>query len=100
MRPGDLILASQPRVEAPELISLPSYSLPAGATPVGQKVSIRVALLVDESGQVLEARVKERGPSGGPFEAAALEAAKKAKFFPPLRDGVPGKMWTELLFEF
>ncbi len=100
MRPGDLILASQPGVEAPELTFLPSYSLPAGTTPMGQKVSIRVALLVDESGQVLEARIKEGGPSGGPFEAAALDAARKARFFPPLRDGLPGKMWTELLFDF
>jgi TonB family protein len=101
MQAGDLIRAGQKGVQAPEIQELPSYAYPQAAKGSGRRVTIRVAVLVDESGQVIDARVREGDRSGLGFEEAALEAARKARYFPATRDGVAGKMWTdlELVFE-
>lgn len=97
MKPGDLILASQPGVEPPEAREPPSYGYPEAAKGSGKQSTIRVLVLVDENGAVIDARVQE---GDGLFHETALEAARKVRFFPPSRDGVPGKMWTDLLLEF
>ena len=101
MRLGDPIRAGQKGVQAPEIQALPSYSYPQAAKGSGKTVTIRLAVLVDENGQVIDARVREGDKSGLGFEEAALEAARKARYFPATRDGVAGKMWTdlELVFE-
>ena len=101
MQPGNLIRAGQKGVQAPEIKELPSYSYPQAAKGSGKKVTIRLAVLVDENGQVIDARIREGDKSGLGFEEAALEAAKKARYFPATRDGVAGQMWTdlELVFE-
>jgi serine/threonine-protein kinase len=100
MTPGALIRAGQPGVEAPEIHDLPSYSYPEAAWGSGKKVTIRVGVLVDETGQVIDAQIRERDKSGLGFNETALEAARKARFIHATRDGIAGKMWTELLFDF
>lgn len=100
MKPGDMIRAGQPGVDAPEIRDWPTYSYPEAARGSGKKVSIRVGMLVDETGTVIDARIREGKESSLGFNEAAMEAARKARFFPATRDGVPGKMWTELLLEF
>src|SRR5262249_14375515 len=66
----------------------------------GRRANIRVRVLVDEDGKVLEAAVREGDPAGLGFNEAALEAAKKTRFQAATRDEIPGKMWTELIFQF
>jgi serine/threonine-protein kinase len=100
MKPGDLILANQPGVQPAEIKELPSYVYPTAAKGTGRKVSIHIAVLVDETGAVVESRLREGDTSGLGFNEAALEAAKKAHYFPATRDGVAGKMWTDLMLEF
>jgi TonB family protein len=100
MQPGDLIRAGQPGSQPPEIRELPSYGYPPAAKGSGRKASIRVAVLVDESGAVIDARIREGDGSGLGFNEAALEAARKARYFPATRDNVPGKMWTDLVLEF
>ncbi len=100
MQAGDLIRRSQPNVEEPEVKSLASYSYPAAAKGTGKKVTIRLAVLVDETGQVTDVQIREGDKSGLGFEEAALAAAKKTRFFPATRDGIAGKMWAELVLEF
>jgi serine/threonine-protein kinase len=100
MKPGDLILAGQPGVQPPEIKELPPYPYPAAAKGSGRKVSIHVAVLVDETGAVVESRIREGDTSGLGFNEAALEAAKKARFFPATRDQVAGRMWTDLMLEY
>lgn len=97
MKPGDLILAGQPGVEPPEAKEPPSFSYPEAAKGSGKQSVVRVLVLVDESGAVIDARVREGDDL---FRDTALEAARRVRFFPPSRDGVPGKMWTDLLLEF
>jgi TonB family protein len=100
MKLGDMIRRGMPNVEAPETKLLPSYPYPAAAKGTGRKVLIRVAVLVDENGQVIDAQIRDGDKSGLGFEETALEAARKARFFPATRDGIAGKMWTELLLDF
>jgi len=100
MKAGDQIRRGQPNVEEPEVKTLASYSYPAAAKGTGKKVTIRLAVLVDETGQVTDAQIREGDKSGLGFEEAALAAAKKTRFFPATRDGIAGKMWTELVLEF
>lgn len=63
-------------------------------------MSVRVALLVDERGAVVEARIREGGPAGLGFDEAALEAARRTRFQPAYQGDVAGRMWTELIFDF
>jgi TonB family protein len=100
MKPGDLILAGQPGVQPAEIKDLPAYAYPVAAKGSGRKVSIHVAVLVDETGAVVESRIHEGDTSGLGFNEAALEAAKKARYFPATREQVAGRMWTDLVLEF
>jgi serine/threonine-protein kinase len=100
MQPGALIRRGMPNVEPPVPIEIPAYSYPAAARGSGRKVSVRVRLLVDENGRVLEAAVRDPEGSVFGFDEAALAAARKVVFQAATRDGVPGKMWTEMIFEF
>jgi serine/threonine-protein kinase len=100
MKPGDLIRAGQRGVQPPEIRDLPSYPYPEAAKGSGKKVTIRVAVLVDETGQVIDAQLRGADKSGLGFNEAALEAAKKARYFAATRDDVAGRMWTDLEFVF
>jgi TonB family protein len=100
MQRGDLIRRGLPNVQEPEPIELPRYSYPAAARGSGKTVRVRVAVLVDESGKVIDAVVRESDEPGLGFNEAAREAAGKVPYRPGTRDDIPGKMWTELIFEF
>jgi periplasmic protein TonB len=88
-----------PGVEEPVPLEFPRYSYPAAARGTGLQVDVRLALLVDERGRVIDARVREGTPDLG-FSEAALAVAKRIPFQPASRYDVPGKMWTEVILEF
>jgi protein TonB len=100
MNPGEMIRKGLPNVVVPEAKELPAFDYPAAAQGSGRKPVIRVRVLVDETGRVIEARISEGDDSGLGFNEAAQEAALKTPFFPATRDDIPGRMWTELIFEF
>jgi TonB family protein len=100
MRRGDFILRRGPGVAEPVPLDLPRYDYPAAARGSGHQANIRVGVLVDEEGKVLDVALRERDTSNLGFNEAALEAARKTRFQPATRDDLPGKMWTELIFEF
>ncbi|HET9228468.1 MAG TPA: TonB family protein [Thermoanaerobaculia bacterium] len=100
MRRGDLILRGLPNVIEPEPLDFPAYSYPAGARGSGKEARVRVRVLVDEEGRVIEANLREGDGSGLGFNEVALETARKTPFHPGTRDDIPGRMWTELIFEF
>jgi len=100
MRKGDLVLRGLPNVVEPEPRDFPAYSYPAAARGSGKDVRVRVRVLVDEEGRVVEATLREADGSGLGFDEIALEAARKTPFHPATRDEIPGRMWTELIFEF
>ncbi len=96
----DALLTSGAGVERPRLIEVPPPVYPRSARRRRQEGQVVVAVLVDETGAVLQALVQHSEPRGLGFEEAALAAARAARFVPAQRDGVAGKMWTDLPFEF
>jgi TonB family protein len=100
MRPGDLIQPG-PGVSVPVPLEMPRFSYPAAARGrASSDVDVRLDLLVDEHGKVIDAWVREGDRDGLGFNEAALAAARKVPFQPATRNDVPGKMWTEMIFEF
>jgi TonB family protein len=97
---GDLIRKGLPNVVEPEPRDFPAYSYPAAAKGSGRVLRVRVRVLVDEEGRVIEATLRDADKSGLGFNEVALETARKTPYFPATRDGIPGRMWTELIFEF
>lgn len=94
VRPG-------PGVSPPIPLDIPNYRYPDAARGQSlEEVLVRVDLLVDERGRVLEAVVSEGDDSGLGFNETALAAARRVKFQPATRGDTPVKMWTEMMFEF
>lgn len=100
MQKGDLIRKGLPNVEEPLPRDFPTYSYPAAAHGSGKTARVRVRVLVDEDGRVVDAVLRDGDGSGLGFNEVALETARKTPFYPATRDEIPGKMWTELIFEF
>jgi len=100
MQRGDLIKRGQPNVQEPVPLEL-RFSYPVAAKGSGQMVSVKLAVLVDENGKVIDAVVKESAEAGLGFnDDVAVQAARKVPYQPATRDDIPGKMWTELILEF
>jgi serine/threonine-protein kinase len=99
MKRGDF-LRTGPGVSAPVPLELARYEYPAAARGSGRRVSVRVAILVDEDGKVMEASLRDRDDSSLGFNEIALDAARRTRFLPGTRDDIPGRMWTELIFDF
>jgi TonB family protein len=93
LRPG-------PGVQQPVPLDLPRYRYPPAARGTGLQVGVRLALLVDERGRVIDAVVREGGPEDLGFNQEALRIARNIPFQPASRYDVPGKMWTEMILEF
>ncbi|HSS76657.1 MAG TPA: TonB family protein [Thermoanaerobaculia bacterium] len=100
MKLGDMIRPGMPNIEEPEVGQIPTYAYPAAAKGSGKRVNIRLAVLVDETGRVIDAKIRDGDNSGLGFEEAAKEAAMKVRYVPATRDGIAGKMWTDLMLEF
>lgn len=93
VRPG-------PGVVPPIPLDMPRFTYPAAAKGQGIDLDVRVDLLVDERGKVIEAVVREGDAAGLGFNEAALTAARRMSFQPATRGDVPVKMWTEMIFQF
>ena len=99
VQPPDL-LKPGPGVQEPVPLEFPHYGYPAAARGRGLEVDVRLALLVDEQGRVIDARVRDGVPPDLGFSETALAVAKLIPFQPATRYDVPGKMWTEVILEF
>jgi len=98
-QPSDL-LKPGPGVEEPVPLDFPRYSYPSAARGTGVRADVKLAVLVDERGRVIDARVREGAPPDLGFVETAVAAAKRISFQPASRYDIPGKMWTEVILEF
>ncbi|MFQ5524776.1 MAG: TonB family protein [Thermoanaerobaculia bacterium] len=108
-RPGELgpppigrtseIYETSVGVVAPVLEMLPEPMYPDGKRPKN-RLTVDVAVLVDEEGKVLTARVEAGAGFRRRFRDAAIETAKRSRFRPAVRNGVAGRMWTSLKIVF
>jgi len=76
---------AQGNVVMPTIVSQVTPSLPASVVPKDADVVLAVSL--DVTGTVIEVAVLQSG--GAEFDKAAMEAVRKWKFTPALRDGQP-----------
>jgi TonB family protein len=89
-----------PGAEAAEPIDVPDAVYPAAARGSGKSPTVRLAVLVDEHGNVADVRVKEGDSSHLGFNEAAVAAARKARFLAATRNGTSVRSWSELIIEF
>ncbi|HVR98454.1 MAG TPA: TonB family protein [Thermoanaerobaculia bacterium] len=103
MKKGDLI-QDGPGVEVAQLSVMPPPSYPPSLVGSGRYAKVRLQVLVDENGAVAEVRIAsasvDDGSADAEFREAALVAARQARFEPATRNGIAGKMWGELSYEF
>jgi TonB family protein len=98
---GDVIPPGAPRSTPPRLLSRPEPQYPDRARRRQVESDVLLLVLVDENGRVVRAIVKRTDDFNKlGFNEAARRAALRATFNPASRDGLPGKMWTELPFSF
>jgi protein TonB len=60
---------------------------------------VELSVLIDEKGNVIEARLVKGAPGIG-LNQAAIEHAKRKRYRPATKDGVPVKLWMSLLVKF
>ena len=97
---GDLIPPGASGASPPRLVSRPEPVYPDRARRRQVESDVLLLVLVDETGHVIRTIVKRTDDPGVGFNEAARRAALRATFNPASRDGLPGKMWTELPFSF
>jgi serine/threonine-protein kinase len=95
---GDLVQPG-PGVTAPKLTSRVEPRYPAPAQRLNKAAQVDIRVLVDENGRVVEAQ-RVGAKAGFGFDEAAIEAARRAQFNPPTKDGVRVKMWYTLRVAF
>jgi protein TonB len=93
VQPGALVEPG-PDVIDPVLIEHPELKYPNEAKRRKVEAVVRVRVLVDENGSVLEAKVEK--PVGHGLDEAATQVALGAKFIPATKNTVAVKMWTVL----
>jgi TonB family protein len=99
VKTGDLV-AGGPGVTPPQLVTFPKPQYPPMARTLRVEGVVVVSVLVDENGQVQEARIAEPIHRQVGLNEAALSAARNARFKPATKDGVRVKMWTRLRIPF
>ncbi len=94
VKAGDLVEPGADVID-PVLIEHPELKFPKAAKK--QKIRemvVRLRVLVDENGHVLEAKLDK--PVGNGFDESAMKVARQARFIPATHGRVQVKMWTEL----
>src|SRR6266568_6088547 len=101
---GSLLASGDPTpagtlTRPPELVEFVPAEYPVEAETAGVQGSVVLALVIDASGEVTEARVLDPGPHPG-FAPAALHAVVRFRFRPAEIDGVPAAGEIEYRYEF
>ena len=78
-------------------VSMPPPRYPAEAKRAGASGQVQVKVLIDETGKVISAEAVF-GPES--LRAAAVEAARQARFAPAKSNGMPAKVSGILFYEF
>ena len=93
------LVSPGPGVIQPRVTRRAQPAFPPAAARLNREATVDVRVLVDETGQVIEAEVEGRRAGMG-FDEEALKAARSSAFQPATKFDVPVKMWTTLRFEF
>ncbi|HEV7504731.1 MAG TPA: TonB family protein [Thermoanaerobaculia bacterium] len=99
VKAGDLVEPG-PGVSPPQLVNYSKPAYPPIARSMRVEGDVVVAVLVDENGQVQDAKVTEPIVQKVGINEAALSAARSAHYKPATKEGVRVKMWTRLRVPF
>jgi serine/threonine-protein kinase len=98
---GPVVLdISEAGVTPPQLVSQPRMEYPAVARAQRITGTVIVQALIDEQGNVAEARVLRGAPANSGLNQAALDSVKKRKYKPASKDGKPGRAWVAIQIDF
>ena len=86
-------------VVSPVLMRLAQTIYPGGNKPKTEMV-VSVSVLVDEHGRVLTASATKGVGFRRRYRGPAVETAKRSEFRPAMKNGVAGRMWTEMRIVF
>ena len=84
-------------VPAPRMLDSCQAVRPPAAREAGVFGRVRLEVLVDTTGAVIDARVTRSVPM---LDAAALECARRYRFEPPLLRGRPAQVWVPISIQF
>ncbi len=98
MTPGDHIDEHDPDAVPPQILDRVQPEYPRRERRRKEEARVVVAVYVDEHGDVIRSMVTTAASPA--FNAAATAAADRTKFSPATRGGIPGKMWTEIPYDF
>ena len=96
---GELVKPG-PGVVPPTPLEIVRPQYPPLARRLGVQGTVRLSLLVDEAGKVIETRLLEGVRQKVGINEAALAAAAKARFSPATKEGIRVKMWYEMVSRF
>jgi TonB family protein len=96
---GDLVSLGA-GVAPPQLVSFPKAEYPPLARRLRVEGVVVIAVLVDENGQVQDARLEQPVEQKVGLNEAAMAAARSAHYKPATKEGVRVKMWTRLRIPF
>jgi len=96
---GDLVQFGSSGATPPKMTSKLEPRYPEAAKRLNKAATVDIKVLVDENGRVVDAQ-RAGAKAGFGFDEAALEAARRAQFSPPTKDGVRVKMWYPVRVSF
>jgi protein TonB len=100
VREGDLVAAGTPGLSPPGFVSFSKPEYPPLAKRLGVEGTVVVGVLVDEAGQVREARLVKGVSQNVGLNEAALRAARTARYRPATVAGVRVRTWVNLTIPF
>jgi TonB family protein len=96
-----LLNLSDPGVTAPQLVSQPRVDYPPMARAQRISGTVIISALVDEHGNVVEARVIQGAIAANVgLNEAALQSVKRRKYKPATLNGKVGRAWIAVAIEF
>jgi TonB family protein len=99
-RPGTLVQLSDAGVIAPVPLATPPLQYPPVALARRIEGRVEVSVLVDERGNVADAKVTTAAGGKSGLNEAAVENAKRRRYRAATKDGVPVKVWVPVTVNF
>jgi TonB family protein len=99
-KPGALVSLTDPGVIAPVVEKTPPLQYPPIALRQRVEGTVEVSVLVDEKGQVIEAKLVTAAGGRVGLNEAALDNARKRRYRPATKDGVPVRVWVPVRVKF
>ncbi len=100
VKPGALVDLSEPGVTPPVPERTPPLYYPPVALRQRIEGTVELNVLVDDRGVVTDAQIVTSAGGRAGLDEAAVDNAKKRRYRPATKDGVPVKVWMPLRVQF